>query len=95
MKEKCENIKNNLLTENSKADIFEILFNYFKKNNIAIPTIVGIYQNYIKNNKINYYEEKEIRNIIAEEMILYFIYLEYIKNIETKNKSYFYKLRRL
>ena len=85
-----ENIKNNLLTENSKADIFEILFNYFKKNNIAIPTIVGIYQNYIKNNKINYYEEKEIRNIIAEEMILYFIYLEYIKNIETKNKSYFY-----
>ena len=61
-----ENIKNNLLTENSKADIFEILFNYFKKNNIAIPTIVGIYQNYIKNNKINYYEEKEIKETYKE-----------------------------
>ena len=85
-----ETIKNNLLEDKSKVDIFEILFNYFKKNNIAIPSIVGIYQNYIKNNKINYYDEKEIRNIIAEEMILYFIYLEYMKKIELGDKSYFY-----
>ena len=85
------NIKNNLnLSENNRVDIFEVLFNYFNKNNMTIPPIVSIYKNFIKDNKIDYYAEKEIRNIVAEEMILYFIYSNYLKNIETDNKNYFY-----
>ena len=85
------NIKNNLnLSENNRVDIFEVLFNYFNKNNMTIPPIVSIYKNFIKDNKIDYYTEKEIRNIVAEEMILYFIYSNYLKNIETDNKNYFY-----
>ena len=85
------NIKNNLnLSENNRVDIFEVLFNYFNKNNMTIPPIVSIYKNFIKDNKIDYYMEKEIRNIVSEEMILYFIYSNYLKNIETDNKNYFY-----
>ena len=85
------NIKNNLnLSENNRVDIFDVLFNYFNKNNMTIPPIVSIYKNFIKDNKIDYYAEKEIRNIVAEEMILYFIYSNYLKNIETDNKNYFY-----
>ena len=87
-------IKNNLNllenNENNRIDIFEILFNYFNKNNMTYPHIVSIYKNFIKDNEIDYYAEKEIRNIIAEEMILYFIYSEYLKNINADNKNYFY-----
>ena len=87
-------IKNNLnllkTSENNRIDIFEILFNYFNKNNMTFPPIVSIYKNFIKDNQINYYTEKEIRSIIAEEMILYFIYSEYLKNINADNKNYFY-----
>ena len=62
-----ENIKDNLINNNDsniQIDIFEILYNYFKKNNIALPPIVDIYKNYIKINEIKYYRNKEIRNII-------------------------------
>ena len=90
-----ENIKDNLINNNDsniQIDIFEILYNYFKKNNIALPPIVDIYKNYIKINEIKYYRNKEIRNIIAEEMILYFISHYYIKQMQSfkDNKKYFY-----
>ncbi len=84
-------IKNNLnLQKNDRADIFEILFNYFNKNDMELPAIVNIYKDFIKDNQINYYAEKELRNIISEEMILYFIYTRYLKDIESDNENYFY-----
>lgn len=85
-------IKNNLnLSENNgKIDLFEILFNYFNKNDMMLPTIANIYKDFIKDNQIDYYAEKELRNIISEEMILYFIYERYLKNIESDNENYFY-----
>lgn len=64
-----------------------------RKNNIALPPIVNIYKNYIKINEIKYYRNKEIRNIIAEEMILYFISHYYIQEKMPSvkdNKKYFY-----
>lgn len=91
-----ENIKDNLINNNDsniQVDIFEILYNYFKKNNIALPPIVDIYKNYIKINEIKYYRNKEIRNIIAEEMILYFISHYYIQEKMPSvkdSKKYFY-----
>lgn len=85
-------IKNilNLPGNNDRTDIFEILFNYFDKNDMAILPIVNIYKDFIKDNQINYYAEKELRNIISEEMILYFIYMRYIESVESDNKNYFY-----
>lgn len=86
-----ENIKNNLLNNNEKVDVFEILYAYFKKEGISLPPIVNIYKNYIKQNEIKYYREKEIRNIISEEMILNLISYRYFKNIiEDNKKDYFY-----
>lgn len=86
-----ENIKNNLLNNNEKVDVFEILYAYFKKEDISLPPIVNIYKNYIKQNEIKYYREKEIRNIISEEMILNLISYRYFKNIiEDNKKDYFY-----
>ncbi len=86
-----ENIKNDLLNNNEKVDVFEILLAYFKKEGISLPPIVNIYNNYIKQNEIKYYREKEIRNIISEEMILNLISYRYFKKIiEDNKKDYFY-----
>ena len=92
-----ENIKKDFINnnDNNKIDIFEILYNYFNKNNMTYPPIVDIYKNYIKKNEIKYYRDKEIRNIIAEEMILYFISHYYIKQMPSvkqkqNGKEYFY-----
>ena len=90
-----ENIKKDFINNednNIRIDIFEILYHYFKKNNIAYPPIVNMYKNYIEKNEINIYRDKEIRNIIAEEMVLYSISHYYIKQLPSvkDNNKYFY-----
>lgn len=86
---KWNEIKNKFNIIEKNADLFDILVNVFKNEHITMPPIVDIYYEYIKNAKINKYRNKEIRNIIAEEMILSYISLKYVNMISKDKLSYF------
>ena len=86
---KWQNIRDKYNINNKKADLFDIWLNFFREINFKnIPPIVKIYNDYIKTNKINKYRNKEIRNIIVEEMILSYLSFIYLKNVNKKTEIF-------
>lgn len=69
-----------------KYDLLSILLKYFKSKNYTIPVIVSFYEEYKSKNKIKKYRDNEIRNILAQEMVLALISQKYSNLIVHKNK---------
>ncbi|EKV57216.1 hypothetical protein A966_06175 [Brachyspira hampsonii 30446] len=69
-----------------KYDLLSILLKYFKYKNYTIPIIINFYEEYKSKNKIKKFRDNEIRNILAQEMILALISKKYANLIVHRNK---------